>query len=129
MRTTEGNKKAVEARKAWNKENMRTVGANLRKEDAEKFRAIAEAHGTTPSAMIKSYVMAVISGHEDIRVEKDAHTGVGPTTVVLTAETMERLKNKTSRYQMNPYKLADKVLSAWMDMDDKLRGKKGPGNP
>ena len=129
MRTEEGNKKAMEARKAWNKENMKTVGANMRKEDVDKFRRIAEERGTTPSAMIKEYVLAVIAGHEDFRVEEDTHTRIGPTTIVLTPKTMDRLKNKTSRYQMNPYKLADKVLSAWMDMDDSLRGKKGPGNP
>ena len=129
MRTEEGNKKAMEARKAWNKENMRTVGANMRKEDVEMFRRIAEERGTTPSAMIKEYVLAVIAGRDEARMDADSHTRIGPTTIVLSPKTMDRLKNKTSRYIMNPYKLADKVLSAWMDMDDSLRGKKGPGNP
>lgn len=129
MRTEEGNKKAMEARKAWNKENLKTVSANMRAAEAAEFRRIAEERGTTPSAMIKEYVLAVIAGHEQYRLDEDTHTAITPTTVILTTKTMDRLKNKTSRYHMNPYKLADKVLAAWMDMDDALRGKKGPGNP
>ena len=56
MRTENGEKRAKEIRAAYNRENMRTLGANVRKEKAEQFRQIAERNGLTAGGMLRDYI-------------------------------------------------------------------------
>ena len=37
----------------WDKENMTVLGCKVKKEDAERYRAAAEAAGTTINAVLK----------------------------------------------------------------------------
>ena len=46
----------------WDKENMRMLGTNLRKETAEKFKAYAAENGTTVGALLRGFVEATVSG-------------------------------------------------------------------
>ena len=39
---------------------MATLGCKVRKQDAEAFRAYAEAQGKTANALLKEYVLACI---------------------------------------------------------------------
>ena len=44
----------------YNLANMATLGCKVRKQDAEAFRAYAEAQGKTANALLKEYVLACI---------------------------------------------------------------------
>jgi hypothetical protein len=110
MRTEEGAMKAKEARAAWNKENMKTVGANLKKEDFEKLAMIADRRGTKPNRLVRELVMDFI--------EKETRSGMQPTephAIDINPKVAERLKEFTTYVPGNPDSLANMVLNQWMD--------------
>ena len=61
MPTSEARKKA---NRKWDAENMATIACRLKKEQAEKFKQLAESRRTTANQMIKEYVLAQIAGEE-----------------------------------------------------------------
>ena len=61
MPTSEARKKA---NRKWDAENMATIACRLKKEQAEKFKRLAESKGTTANQMIKEYVLAQIAEEE-----------------------------------------------------------------
>ena len=56
----EKNDNVKKARAAWNRENMKTVGANVKKDVAEKFAEIAKRQGTTPGAMVREFILRTV---------------------------------------------------------------------
>ena len=46
--------------KEWDKNNMATMSANVKKELAEEFKKIAAERGTTPSGLIRGFVQATV---------------------------------------------------------------------
>ncbi|MDO4945441.1 MAG: hypothetical protein Q4E74_09620 [Ruminococcus sp.] len=52
------------SRNKWDKENMKIVACKIRKDYAERFKQYAADNGTTPNALIKSYVLKAI-GEKD----------------------------------------------------------------
>lgn len=52
------------ARDKWDAENMATIGCKLKKEQAEKFKALAKSQGTTANALLKSFILDAISEEE-----------------------------------------------------------------
>lgn len=109
-------KKAKEARATWNKENMKTLGANVKKETAEKFAEIAARRGATPSGMIREFIRET--------VERESRSGLvdepyrSPFTVF--PENADRLKAAVRRHKGNPDIILNTVLAAWLDADEKL---------
>lgn len=51
---------------AWDAKNMRTIACKMRKNIADEFIQYAQDHGTTPSALIKAYVLQCL-GRSDER--------------------------------------------------------------
>lgn len=49
------------ARDKWDGENMTTIGCKLRKEQAEKFKALAQSKGMTANALLKSFILNAIN--------------------------------------------------------------------
>ena len=47
--------------KEWDKENMRTLATNMKREYAEAFREYAEANGTTPGALLRGFVESTVT--------------------------------------------------------------------
>ena len=47
--------------KEWDKNNMATMSANVKKELAEDFRKIAAERGTTPAGLIRGFVQATVN--------------------------------------------------------------------
>lgn len=108
--------KSEEARRAWNKENMKTVATNLRKEDAEAFRAFAEKEHTTPSNLIKRFITDTIGGKK----EKEP---VAPHGIRVKAKTYDRLMHFTSFSKAckgNPDENADWMLNVMMDLLERI---------
>lgn len=48
--------------KEWDRENMKSIGVNVKKETAERFRAYAEENGTTVGALLRGFVEATVAG-------------------------------------------------------------------
>ena len=124
MRTEQGEKKAKEIRAAYNRENMRTLAANVRKETAEKFKAVAEKNGLTAGGMLKDYI-ELVCATEDVSVSLGAPTkGVTPTMVRLSARNFDRLYHETSFHNpnhLNPDEMLNEILKTYFQLADKLR--------
>ena len=47
--------------KEWDRENMRTLATNVKRETAEAFRKYAEERGTTVGALLRGFVEASVA--------------------------------------------------------------------
>lgn len=45
---------------AWKKKNMKIIGCNLYRNDAEKFKKYAESHGKSVQELLREFVAACI---------------------------------------------------------------------
>lgn len=122
MRTEEGNERAKEIRKEWNRENMKSVGANVKKETAERFREICEQRGTNPGAVIRMFILDAVAS-EDLGAVPAKYLGQ-PASLSIRPAVAERLKEFTAYAAGNPDKLAEKILTQWMDDQLELYGDK-----
>ena len=122
MRTERGMENAKAARKAYNQENIRTLGTTMRKEDAERFKELAAKKGTTVGAMIKAFVAAELA--------EDGHTAKVrenlPCTALLSGRNMDRLKRETAFYNpknYNPDEMLNHILDRYFKMAEEIRAK------
>lgn len=59
---TESHKKG---NRKWDAKNMATLGCKVKKEQADKFKAVAESQGKTANRLLKEYVLKSIETLED----------------------------------------------------------------
>lgn len=52
------------ANNKWDKENMKIIACKIRKDYAERFKQYAADNGTTPNALIRSYVLKAIGEND-----------------------------------------------------------------
>ena len=50
--------------KEWDKANMKTLGANMKRETAEAFQQYARSQGTTVGALLRGFVEATVEGKQ-----------------------------------------------------------------
>lgn len=114
----EKNDTAKKARAAWNRENMKTVGANVKKDVAEKFAEIAKRQGTTPGAMVRGFILRTVEKEKsESGLIKEPYCS--PFTVF--PENADRLKAAVRRHSGSPDVILNTVLSSWLDTDEKLK--------
>lgn len=125
MRTENGEKRAKEIRAAYNRENMRTIGANVRKEKAEKFKAIAAQHGLTAGGMLRDYIdMVCQTGNVSVSLGVVPEEST-PLRMKLTSRNFDRLYHETSFHNpkhRNPEELLNDILRTYFRLADELRG-------
>ena len=46
--------------KEWDRKNMKSLGVNLKREEAEAFQELAKKHGTTVGAMLRMYIQGML---------------------------------------------------------------------
>ena len=124
MRTENGEKRAKEIRAAYQRENMKTLAVNVRKEKAEQFKAVAEENGMAPARLLRDYVDMVCETG-DVSVSRgDAPSNVTPTMVRLTERNFNRLYHETSFHNpknLNPDELLNDILRRYFKLADELR--------
>ena len=125
MRTEKGEKKAKEIRAAYNRENMRTLAANVRREKAEQFKAIAEKNGLTAGGMLRDYIdMVCATGSVPVSLG-GMPTENTPLRMKLTQRNFDRLYHETSFHNpkhRNPEELLNDILRTYFKLADELRG-------
>ena len=105
----------------WDRANMKSLGTNLKKEDAEAFRAYAAAHGTTVGALLRGFVQATITG--DNRALEDACRLEGLPHAVSYKNT-DRLKHETAFYNplgLDPNGVLNAILDEYFTFVEKAR--------
>ena len=92
--------------KEWDRKNMKSLGVNLKREDAEAFQELASAHGTTVGAMLRLYIQATLRG--------EANPSVVGLPHVVNYQNADRLKHEAAFH--NPRNLTpDGVLNEILD--------------
>ena len=126
MRTENGEKRAKEIRAAYQRENMKTLAVNVKKEKAERFREIAESYGRTPSRLLHDYVDVVCSSGEVSFSRGGVPEGVPANMMRVNSRNFDRLYHETSfnnPNHLNPEELLNDILRRYFRLADEIRAK------
>lgn len=97
--------------KEWDKKNMKTLGVNMKKEEAEAFQEYAKKNNTTAGALLRGFVQAALSSNQ----EDKAPSHISGMNCLVTYKNVDRLKHETAFHNptgnMNP----DDVLNYYLE--------------
>ena len=101
----------------WDKNNMATMSANVKKELAEDFRKIAAERGTTPAGLIRGFVQATVNpAPED--------SDVGSVSFPVSYRNVDRINAEIAHHNPNHIpgnKMLDHILDTYFSIADSLR--------
>ena len=104
----------------WDKQNMRTLAVNLKKEEAEAFQKLAQDSDTTVAALLRGYVRGTLSAAEPMQGQNNnAPWGMEHT---VSYKNVDRLKHEVSFHNpddLNPNQMLNLILDryfAFLDM-------------
>lgn len=107
--------------KEWDRENMKALGVNMKKDEAEAFKAYAAANGTTVGALLRGFIQSVLA-------EESKAEGVGKTATgvphLLSYKNTDRLKRETAFHNpgnLNPDALLNEILDTYFRFVEKIR--------
>lgn len=96
--------------KEWDKANMKTLAANMKRETAEAFQQYAKSQGTTVGALLRGFVEATVEGKHET-VGQTAATGVPH---IVSYKNTDLLMSEVAHH--NPNNLSpDRMLNAILD--------------
>ncbi len=104
--------------KNWDKENMRTVSANMKKEDVEAFRKLAEEKNTTVGALLRGFVRA------SINEKADAESDVGTVPFPVSYRNVDRINAEIAHHNPDHIpgrKMLDHILDRYFETADMFR--------
>ena len=111
--------------KSWDKENMKTLAANMKKEEAEAFRKLAEEQGTTVGAMLRGFVQGCLAESNRLEGVKSAPRVAGVDHIV-TYKNTDRLKREVAFYNpkhLNPDQMLNDILDTYFGFVETVRKK------
>ncbi|MBR2081244.1 MAG: hypothetical protein IKC04_08905 [Oscillospiraceae bacterium] len=124
MRSENGEKRAKEIRAAYQRENMKTLAVNVKKEKAARFREIAEDYGMTPSRLLGDYV-DVVCRTGDVSLSRGGVPEGTPANLMrLSARNFDKLYHETSfnnPKHLNPEELLNDILRRYFKLAEELR--------
>lgn len=101
----------------WDKNNMATVSANVKKELAEDFRKIAAERGMTPAGLIRGFVQATVNpAPED--------SDVGSVSFPVSYRNVDRINAEITHHNPNHIpgnKMLDHILDTYFSIAETLR--------
>lgn len=103
--------------KEWDRKNMKTMGVNMKREEAEAFQKLAAEHGTTVGAMLRMYIQGMLADAQSDQAE------AGLTHIVSYKNT-DRLKHETAFHNsehLTPNGVLNKILDRYFDFVDEVR--------
>lgn len=106
--------------KNWDRENMKTLAANVRKEDAEAFAAMAKENNTTVGGMLRMYVQSAVRKTASNRADRPL-TGVEH---IVSYKNTDRLKHEVAFHNpdhLNPDKMLNRILDDYFEFAEKIR--------
>lgn len=100
----------------WDKANMKTLGVNLKKEEAEAFQKLAKERGTTVGGMLRMFIQKSIDRGDGQGKDGIAHT--------VSFKNTDRLKHETAFHNPNhltPNGVLNEILDRYFDFVDDVR--------
>lgn len=105
--------------KEWDKENMRSISTNVKKEYAEAFAAYAKEHGTTVGALLRGFVEATVTPQAPAGEQFSsgvAHIVSYKNTDLLKAETAHH-----NPHNLNPNGILNEILDEYFRFVKRVR--------
>lgn len=105
--------------KNWDKENMRTLATNVKKDTAEAFRKYAEEHDTTVGALLRGFVEATIAPQETPQVEN-----ISGVPHLVSFKNTDLLKAETAHHNpgnLNPNGVLNYILDEYFRFVKRVR--------
>lgn len=108
--------------KEWDKANMKTMGVNMKKEEAEAFKKLAEEQGTTVGAMLRTFVQSTLNS-----AAGSAKTGNKPVDGVahiVGYKNTDRLKHEVAFHNpknRNPDGMLNDILDQYFAFVEQVR--------
>lgn len=106
--------------KNWDRENMKTLGVNMKKDEAEAFRKLAESRGTTVGALLRGFIQGCLAGQGE-KVEAEAPWGVNH---IVSYKNTDRLKREVAFHNpgnLNPDQMLNEILDRYFDFAEQIR--------
>lgn len=104
--------------KNWDRENMMTLAANVRREDAEAFAEIAREKNTTVGGMLRMFIRDSV---QKAPGKSEPLSGVGH---VVSYKNVDRLKHEVSFHNpdhLNPDMMLNRILDDYFAFAEKIR--------
>ena len=110
--------------KNWDKENMKVLGVNMKKDEAEAFQKFAAENNTTVGSMLRLYVQDTLRKVEDSKsVDHRSQPEAGIEHLV-SYENTDRLKHEVAFYNpnhRNPNGMLNDILDEYFAFVEKAR--------
>ncbi len=104
--------------KNWDRENMMTLAANVRREDAEAFAEIAREKNTTVGGMLRMFIRDSV---QKAPGKSEPLSGVGH---VVSYKNVDRLKHEVSFHNpdhLDPNRMLNRILDDYFAFAEKIR--------
>ena len=104
--------------KNWDRENMKTLAANVRKEEAEAFAKIAKENNTTVGGMLRMFIRDSV---QKTAGKPEPLSGVGH---VVSYKNTDRLKHEVAFHNpdhLDPNRMLNRILDDYFAFADKIR--------
>ena len=118
---TENKKKAQEARKKYDQENMAILATKLPKRDAEAFRVLADAKGSSVSRMLSDFARSELAKGLTEPVAKKPLEG---HLHIVSYENTDRLKHEVAFHNpgsLNPDEMLNEILDRYFMLVAEIR--------
>jgi hypothetical protein len=118
---TENKKKAQEARKKYDQENMALLATKLPKKDAEAFRMLADAKDSSVSRLLSDYVRGELAKGPVEPVVKEPLRGIEH---IVSYENTDRLKHEVAFHNpgnLNPDEMLNEILDRYFTLVAEIR--------
>ena len=109
----------------WDKENMKTLSVNMKKELAVQFKKYAEENGTTVGALLRGFIESTVSG-KPAPVPPPPEGGKGGYWYLIGYDIEDKLKHETAFYNpshMTPTQMLDYILHDYFRVAEHFRRK------
>lgn len=105
-------------KKNWDKENMKVLGVNMKREDALAFQKLAAENHTTVGAMLRLFVMETLEKNKESRQPEHG------IMHLVSYENTDRLKHEVSFHNpshRNPNGMLNDILDDYFAFVEKAR--------
>lgn len=104
----------------WDKANMKTLGVNLKREEAEAFKKLAEEQGTTVGALLRGFIQSSLAAQNNAKPEPYA-PGLAH---VVSYKNTDRLKHEVAFHNpknLNPDGMLNDILDHYFAFVKRVR--------
>ena len=104
--------------KNWDRENMMTLAANVRKEDAEAFARIARENNTTVGGMLRMFI------RDSVKKSIGMPEPLSGVDYVVSYKNTDRLKHEVAFHNpdhLNPTRMLNRILDDYFEFAEKIR--------